>query len=70
MGVLKRRFVNAVWRTWVGLKRPTRRQNLRRMLKRGESLDSLIIRKATRLIYRRWRAFMSKRGTPRMHRTG
>jgi ribosomal protein S18 acetylase RimI-like enzyme len=47
MGVLKSRFVNAAWRTWVGLRRPTRRQNLRRMRKRGESLDSLIIRKAT-----------------------
>jgi ribosomal protein S18 acetylase RimI-like enzyme len=47
MDRLKRRFVNAAWRTWVGLRRPTRRQNLRQMRKRGESLDSLIIRKAT-----------------------
>ncbi|MBA2669212.1 MAG: GNAT family N-acetyltransferase [Gemmatimonadetes bacterium] len=42
-----KRLLNAAWRTWVGLTRPTSRGNLRRLQKRGESLESLVIRDAT-----------------------
>jgi ribosomal protein S18 acetylase RimI-like enzyme len=47
MGASTRRFVNAAWRTWLGLRRPTRRSNIRRLRRRGESPDSLTIRDAT-----------------------
>lgn len=41
------RLVNAVWRFWAGLWRPSTRGNLRRLARRGESLGSLRIREAT-----------------------
>lgn len=40
-------FVTAAWRTLVGLTRPSRRGNLRRLLRRGEALGDLCIRDAT-----------------------
>jgi ribosomal protein S18 acetylase RimI-like enzyme len=59
-----RRLINAAWRTWVGLRRPTRRGNLRGLRQRGESLASLVVRDATladvpalaRLHVRTWNA--------------
>ena len=42
-----KRVLNAVWRTWVGLRRPTSWGNRRRLRRRGESLHSLRIRDAT-----------------------
>lgn len=41
-----KRLLNAAWRSWAGLMRPTRRGNLRRLRRRGESLESLRIRDA------------------------
>jgi ribosomal protein S18 acetylase RimI-like enzyme len=41
-----KRLVNALWRTSIGLTRPSRRANLRRLARRGESLESLRIREA------------------------
>jgi GNAT superfamily N-acetyltransferase len=41
------RFVIAAWRTLAGLTRPSRRGNLRRLLRRGEDLGDLRIREAT-----------------------
>jgi GNAT superfamily N-acetyltransferase len=42
-----KRFVTAAWRTLVGLTRPSRRGNLRRLRRRGEDLGDLRIREAT-----------------------
>lgn len=42
-----KRLINAVWRTLAGFARPSRRANLRRLARRGESLASLRIREAT-----------------------
>lgn len=42
-----KRLVTAVWRTIVGLTRPSRRSNLRRLAQRGEALGDLRIREAT-----------------------
>ena len=42
-----KRVINAVWRSVISLTRPSRRANLRRLRRRGESVEALRIREAT-----------------------
>lgn len=42
-----KRLINAAWRAYAGLRRPSKRGNLRRLRARGETVNSLRIREAT-----------------------